>query len=231
MDGFWVLVILGIAVAMVWWAIQQGQAGNLTFEASQNPMSVIQAAIHSFSTKGWTTTSQGPNAVTFSLTQTPGCLITLFLLCFGIIPGLLYWIAAKRTLSLSITARSVSGQPERSAVQIGWNRNGGGRGPSLQFKQLIAPNAIALSSAISGPSTITGQLEDFTDGAFSAGRIHADPLTQQPTQRASQLPEATSSDVTRSPECIRCGKLDLTPREASRIPILCDDCLAALQRG
>lgn len=216
MDNLGGLILLGLVVVFVWWSYQQGRPGVITFRARRPPDQVIVAALQSFSGRGWTTTSQTSQTISFARSQAPGCLITGFLLLFGIIPGLLYWIAAKRTLTVSVTAQPDGSSASASMVNVAWSRNGGGRGPSLEFKELIAAGAPIAIASPSAPNVIAEQVEDVTGGALSSRQLQSQPVASPP----AALPD---------PGCARCGRTDLSDRERSRTPLLCDACLQALQ--
>jgi len=210
------LIFLGLVIVFIWWSYQQGRPGAIAFGADRPPQQVVVAALQSFSGHGWTTTSQTERTISFARTQSPGCLVTGFLLLFGLIPGLLYWIAAKRTLTVSVAAQPDPGGTDRSIVNIAWSRNGGGRGPSLQFKELIASGAPIAVASPRAPSVVAEQIEDVTEGALSAAQLRAQTISGEPVR----LP---------APSCTRCGRTDLSDREAKRTPTLCDSCLKELQ--
>lgn len=185
MESLYGLIFIGLCVAFIWWSYRQGQAGAATVQTSRAPSDVVMAALHTFSQRGWATTAQSGQTISFSRTQAPGCLITAFLLLFGIIPGLLYWIAAKRTLTISVTA-----QPDRSggsAVNVAWSRNGGGRGPSLEFLNLLAPGAPLTTASVPMPGAIRSGVEEVTDGALSGAAMRQLP-TQNPSGWNPSLP-------------------------------------------
>jgi hypothetical protein len=215
-DNVGILILFGLAIGFIWWAYQQGRPGAIAFIADRPPREVVVAALQNFTLHGWTTTSQTKRTISFARTQSPGCLITGFLLLFGLIPGLLYWIAAKRTLTVSVAVQPDPGGTDRSIVSIAWSRNGGGRGPSLQFKELIASGVPIVMASPSGPSVVAEQIEDVTAGALSAAQLRAQTISGQPVS----LP---------APSCTRCGRTDLSDREAKRTPNLCDSCLNELQ--
>ena len=216
MDNLGGLIFLGLVVVFIWWSYTQGRPGVIAFRAQRAPDQVVVAALQSFSGHGWTTTAQTNQTISFARSQAPGCLITGFLLLFGIIPGLLYWIAAKRTLTVSVTAQPEGSRASASMVNIAWSRNGGGRGPSLTFKELIASGAPIAIASPPAPNVIAEQVEDITGGALSGRQLRAQPVVDAP----AALP---------APGCVRCGRTDLSDRERSRVPLLCDACLQALQ--
>lgn len=216
MDNLGGLTLLGLVVLFMWWSYQQGRPGVIAFRAQRPPDQVIVAALQSFSGRGWTTTSQTSQTISFARSQAPGCLITGFLLLFGIIPGLLYWIAAKRTLTVSVTAQPEGSGASASVVNVAWSRNGGGRGPSLEFKGLIASGAPIAIASPPAPNVIAEQVEDVTGGALSSRQLQVQPVVDAP----SALP---------APACVRCGRTDLSDRERARVPLICDACLQALQ--
>lgn len=130
--------------------------------------------------------------------QAPGCLITFFLLLFGIIPGLLYWIAAKRTLTVSVTAQPVP-RSTGAQVSVAWSRNGGGRGPSLEFQNLLAPGAQVAMVDGGSSSTLRAGIEEVTDGALSASAMRPQSAAAAPAAGAEVAPVATMAF------CPNCG--------------------------
>src|SRR5581483_9016624 len=196
------LLYVAAIVGFIWWAIWQAQSGSMAFDAPKAPRDVIVDAMHHFSTHGWVTTTQTVDSptMTFTRLQAPGCAITLVLLIFGIIPGLLYWIAAKRTLAVSISATPSSGTPGYSTVRMSWSRNGGGRGPSLAFKRLVAPNQPLLTAQSYTPNVLANTVEDVSGGALSAAAMR-----HEPQAAAQALPPGF---------CAKCGA-QRTPPEAA----------------
>jgi hypothetical protein len=148
-----------------------------------------------------TTQTVDSPTMTFTRMQAPGCGITLVLLLFGIIPGLLYWIAAKRTLTLSVSAVPSSSSSGYSTVRMSWSRNGGGRGPSLQFKRLIAPNQPLLTAQTYTPNVLADTVEEMSGGALSAAAIR-------------QEPQAVAQTALPPGFCAKCGARR-TPPEAA----------------
>lgn len=198
MDSLGPLIFLALCVLFIWWSYQQGRAGAATFHAGRGPDDVVIAALQTFSQRGWTTTSQTPRSISFSKTQAPGCLITFFLLLFGIIPGLLYWIAAKRTLTVSVTAQPVP-RSTGAQVSVAWSRNGGGRGPSLEFQNLLAPGAQVAMVDGGSSSTLRAGIEEVTDGALSASAMRPQSAAAAPAAGAEVAPVATMAF------CPNCG--------------------------
>lgn len=205
MDNIGGLIFLGLVVLFIWWSYQQGRPGAIGFNAQHPPRQVVVAALQSFSGHGWTTTSQTDQTISFARTQAPGCLITGFLLLFGIIPGLLYWIAAKRTLTVSVTAQP-GGGGSASMVNIAWSRNGGGRGPSLAFKELIASGAPIAVASPPAPSVLAEQVEDVTGGALSAAQLSRQPVSAEPMAIPGPAAQLAETPVTTPPAfCPSCG--------------------------
>lgn len=177
------LLFLAVMAGLIWWAIWQGQSGSMSFQSGQAPREVVVNAMHYFSTAGWMTTTQTTDSptMTFTRLQAPGCGITLVLLLFGIIPGLLYWIAAKRTLTLSVSAAGSGMNNNESTVRVSWSRNGGGRGPSLEFKRLVAPNAPVLSARSYTPNPLASAVEEMSGGALSAVEMRREQRQTTPS--------------------------------------------------
>jgi hypothetical protein len=215
MDSLAGLIFIALCILFVWWSYQQGRAGAASFEASRSPSDVVMSALQTFSQRGWTTTAQTGQTISFTKSQAPGCLITFFLLLFGIIPGLLYWIAAKRTLAVSVTAQP-GGQAGGSLVNVAWSRNGGGRGPSLEFKNLLAPGAPLSVAEVRPPSTITSGVEDLTGGAVSAAE-----LRRQPTGRV--LP-VQGEQVSAQPADREAANVSVNPPATAPSPAFCPYC-------
>jgi hypothetical protein len=202
---FW----LAVAAGLIYWAVYNGRSGSIGTVANRSPRDVVLAAVHNFTSRGWITTTQSEQSVTFSKSQTPSCLVTFFLLIFGIIPGLLYWIAAKRTLTVSVMARPANEQSGQSGVQIAWSRNGGGRGPSLEFKQLIAPGSpITVGPSISS-GTLRDHAEDLTEGALSAVQLRREeeqnPALALAPGLAGYCPKCGAPRATDGNFCDKCG--------------------------
>lgn len=143
------VVLTLIVLAVISLAIWLTRPGGTEFATGAAPHDVASAAIRSFTARGWGTTTQSDATVTFTRTQAPGCLIAIFLLLLGLIPGLIYCIAAKRTLSVSVASKATAAGG--SNVIVTWSRNGGGRGPGLQFKRSVPPAPMLDASARSQP--------------------------------------------------------------------------------
>jgi hypothetical protein len=200
------LIALAIVIAAIWWAIQQGRSGAIGFEAGRSPKDVVLGAVQMFSQRGWVTTSQSDQSISFSKSQPPGCLITIVLLLFGIIPGLLYWIAARRTLTVSVSAYPASAASSASRVSIAWSRNGGGRGPSLEFKNLLAPGAPITPTALPPQSAVGQQIENLTDGGISAAQMRRQPIAgATPVLRAPASAPAADAALPAVGFCPSCG--------------------------
>lgn len=174
MDSLIGLGFIALCVWFIWWSYQQGRTGAVTFQVDRAPGDVVMSALQTYTQRGWTTTSQTPQSISFSKSQAPGCLITIFLLFFGLIPGLLYWIAAKRTLTVSVSAQPTG--RAGSLVALTWSRNGGGRGPSLEFKNLLAPGAPIAVTEVRPQGAIMSGVEDFTGGAVSGAELRRQPI-------------------------------------------------------
>jgi hypothetical protein len=209
-DSIGPIIFLVLCVLFIWWSYQQGRAGAASFKADRRPDDVVMAALQTFSQRGWTTTSQTVRSISFSKSQAPGCLITFFLLLFGIIPGLLYWIAAKRTLTVSVTAQP-AGAGTGSMVSVAWSRNGGGRGPSLEFQNLLAPGAPITVADVPSLGAIRSGIEDFTGGALSAAEVRRQSA-------ASLLPAGSAGS----------GAPDIVPTPSAAF---CPNCGAAVSAG
>lgn len=240
MDSLGPLIFLALVVLFVWWSLDQARPGAVAFEAPGDPKDLVVSALEFFSRDGWATTSQGDQSVTFSRSQGPGCLNTGFLmvsgimlgvlllglgmlpgvLLLGIVLGLLYWIAAKRILTVSVVARADPSGKHRSIVNVAWSRNGGGRGPSLKFQQLVASATPAVVTSPPAPS-VGEQIEEVPAGVSSGPQL--------PRSSTDEATMGQVADGSAEPVCIRCGRPDLTDRERSRNPVLCDACLSALQ--
>jgi hypothetical protein len=210
-----VLFFLAIMAALIYWAIRSGRSGAIGARVGRPPRDVVQAAIQTFTARGWTTTSRSGRNVTFTRSQSPGCGIVLVLFLFGIIPGLIYWVAAKRSLVVSVLADNVAGQPGQADVQISWNRNGGGRSPSLDFLNMIAPGAPLRVGASYAPNTLAEQWEEATDGALSGGqlrRMSTSGPAAPPSAPAPYLGAQATTGIASAPDspasrafCGRCG--------------------------
>ena len=63
----------------------------------------LQQAMHQYLSAGWSIVSQTETAVQLSKKQTPGIFTTLFLLLWGIVPGVLYifWPRPMKLVHLS----------------------------------------------------------------------------------------------------------------------------------
>lgn len=134
------LGLIGLLVFgwLCWAMVQNSRPGALAFDVDVPSPDIILAAVHFFTTHGWSTTTQQGRTITFTKIETPSCLVAIALAIFGLIPGLLYWIAAKRALTLSVTTQPSPGSDTRSQVQLSWNRNGACRTLALDFKQLAS---------------------------------------------------------------------------------------------
>ncbi len=215
MDSLIPLVFIAICVAMIWWSYQQGRAGAVSFQANRAPTDVVMSAVQTFSQRGWVTTSQSPQSISFSKQQAPGCLITFFLLLFGIIPGLLFWIAAKRTLTVSVTAQP-RGQAG-SLVAVGWSRNGGGRGPSLEFKNLLAPGAPIAVAEVRPQGVLTSGVEEFT-GVVSGSELRRQPMLQAPPEPWIASTRIAASATAAAPGSAAAPVAAARPSEAPTAP-------------
>ena len=121
-DNLGGLIFIGFVVVFVRCSYQQGRPGAIAFNANRSPQQVVVAALQRFSGHGWTTALQTDLTISFARTHRPGCLVT---------------------------AQPDGGAATGSMVNIAGSRNGGGRGPSLAFKELIASGApIAINSSL-----------------------------------------------------------------------------------
>ena len=198
---FW----LAVAVVLIWWAVYQGRPGALTVDTNRSPREVMHAAVHAFSARGWTTTTQSTDAVTFTRTKRPSCLVTLFLFFFGIIPGLLYLIAAKKTLTLSVSVFAPTYEDDRNQVMVSWNRNGGGRSAGLAFQKLVAPGAPVRLGQPGIGSVVSSRVRDLVADVRSPKGTQQPATPGQGTPIMVEPPGAPVRPVSMSDFCNTCG--------------------------
>lgn len=218
MDEVVVVLLLGLVMwgGLIWWVVSLSRPGSTTVQSGMSPREAVDAAVQNFTARGWMTTSQSGRDVSFSRQRTPGCLVTLVLLMFGILPGLLYWgLVWRRTLSVSVTARKhQSGQG--STVQLSWSRKLGGKADALGLRQIVSSSAAPTTTSFaSSPAQQALPAED-------SPRNHAEG-------GPASVPGPEAADPIQSgPSCAGCGSIELTAEEKERNPVLCDSCLSGI---
>ncbi len=215
MGSYWLLIyivfFLGLIAALVYWAIHNGRSGAVAVRAPRSSRDVVQTSVHALTVKGWTTTTCTDRSATFTRQQSPGCAIAIVLFVFGIIPGLIYWAAGKRAISVSVVATDVAGHPGQSDVQVSWSRDGGARGPSLELLSMLAPGVPLQIGPTYAPNTFADQWEEASGGALSEAQLrHMQTQYQGSAQPGLAGPGLVSPGQTTpaqaaGPSCAACG--------------------------
>lgn len=110
-------------------------SGTIAFTSVRKPSEILPTAIHYFTLDAWTVTAQSRETVAFAREDAPSCLIGIVLFALGILPGLLYWIAAKRIATASVSCqRNAEGE---TAIYLTWSERGRGRPLCRGFKEMI----------------------------------------------------------------------------------------------
>lgn len=124
----WVVTVLittltfgGVVVRLVSALKAAGAPGTLTVRSIREPREILSAAVHFFGNEGWALTAQSAGAESFSYEVRPSRPVAVILLLLGIIPGLVYLIAGRRTLTVTVSSEWDS---DRSATLVSWSHSG-----------------------------------------------------------------------------------------------------------
>lgn len=232
MSNAWIviglIVVAGIAVGLVIWSLGQSEPGSVACRPDKPPREVVAAAVYWFTSGGWTTSAQTRNSATFSRPENPSCAIGLLLLLFGIVPALVYWLVARRTVSISVAATADAFRPGGSNVQISWSHSGTGEQPSLEFVESIAPGSLGIEGeAVSDEEIIRELLES----SGPAGDVDAQALANQGREAAildepvgAGLGHALWGDDTITPAASSRAAVQSPVREVTGKPKFCTRC-------
>jgi len=133
MRTFLILVIL-VAPIIAYLILNRGE--TLRFETTADPKQVIMNALSILGAKRrWTTLSQSDNAANFSYHKKPNGLVALILLCFLVVPGIVYIVLArkKESASVMVTEPTGSGMTIVQIVSNGWRGKSAGRSLRTQI--------------------------------------------------------------------------------------------------
>ena len=85
---------------------------------NRRPEEIISCALRYFGAGGWTATAQADRNATFAYTIPPSGCTGALLLLLGIIPGLLYFLLAKKNVTASVTA---TGEGSEASLYCSWS--------------------------------------------------------------------------------------------------------------
>jgi hypothetical protein len=232
MDGYtaFLLIVccllLLLFLGVIW--TQRGQ--TIAVEAEVSPRDVASAAVHHFSRHGWATTSNSSGTVTFTKAATPSCAVASFLALFGLVLGLLYWLVGRRNRVISVTAELLRRWPVHSQVVVSWS---GRREAGFLCKEFC--DALEAETYLGEenddnellPEANVGHVPAAPDQRLASPR-RAPRQRRRYARRQLQVVASEPEGVTVLPTCARCGSNDLSERERSRNPTICNACLAAV---
>lgn len=114
---FFLVAIIGSIVALV--MLKSGETAR--FETSATPQEVLNTAMATAGAgRRWSTLNASESVCTFSYYRKPRLLIGIPLLFFFLIPGIIYFIIAGKTESLSVSTMPIGNGFQVQAVSNGF---------------------------------------------------------------------------------------------------------------
>jgi hypothetical protein len=130
MTFLFLLIVIAAVVALV--MLRKGEA--LRFETQAAPSQVIMAATAAVGTgKRWAVAHQTDHSVTFTYTKKPSKLVALVLLCFFLVPGIVYLVLAGKKETLGFQIDRSTGNTIVQAVSNGYKGKFAARGVRTQL--------------------------------------------------------------------------------------------------
>jgi len=114
------LTMVGVIFQVVTRAKASSVPGSLTVRSVRQPREILQAARQFFGDGGWTLGPRSMGAQTFSYNLRPAGPEVVVLLLLGLLPGLAYLVAGKRTVNV-IVASDADG--DGSATLVSWSNS------------------------------------------------------------------------------------------------------------
>ena len=109
------LAIIFIGSIVTFFMLRRGE--TLRFETLSTPSQVIMAAVSNLGThRRWSTVTQGDHNVAFGYRKRPSILLTIILLCFFILPGIVYLVLGGKHESVNVMISN--GPGPHSTVQV-----------------------------------------------------------------------------------------------------------------
>ncbi len=137
LDVSWLYVVSLAAVigAVIGGGLALAQVERAPFRLDEwaplRPETVLRQATRRYREAGWDVADTGDTAMTFTRRARPNTGVAILLLLLLIVPGVVYWFVAKRTLTTAVVAEPV---PDGSEVSITVNQTGdGGRVSAVAF--------------------------------------------------------------------------------------------------
>lgn len=113
MKGLIAIILIGSIVAF--FMLRRGE--TLRFETLSTPSQVIMAAISNLGThRRWSTVTQGDHNVAFGYRKRPSILLTIILLFFFLLPGIVYLVLGGKHESVNVMISD--GPGSHSTVQV-----------------------------------------------------------------------------------------------------------------
>jgi len=158
---------------------------TIRFETSSTPRQVTMGAVGLIATKRrWQTIGQGDGAATFVYQKGPNKLIAFILLCFFLLPGIIYLVLAGKKEALAVnTDDSTAGMLVVQVSSNGWRGKSAGRALRAQFG--LAAGSLAQTGLGLRHGSV-GSLEPTPASAFG---------TLSPAPAASSLDAAPGTPV------------------------------------
>lgn len=115
------LSMVGVIYQVVSRANAWRAPGSLTVRSVRNPREILKAALPFFLEGGWTLRARSTDAETFSYALRPAGPEVLVLLLLGVLPGLLYLLAGRRTVTVIVTSHA---DGPGSVTLVSWSNSG-----------------------------------------------------------------------------------------------------------
>ena len=101
----------------------------------REPSEILSAALNYFALNAWTVTTQSREAAVFAREKAPEDPLLILLLLLGIVPGIIYLLIAKRTVTTSVTCRRAANG--ETSIYLTWSETEWGKPYCLSFAEMI----------------------------------------------------------------------------------------------
>ena len=152
--SWWYLLTLGALVgAVIGGAIALAVADAASYRLHEwapiRTETILRHAVRRYREAGWSVTSSSDTSVTLQRRGRPNSGITVLLLLLAVVPGVVYWLLLKRTVTTVVVGEPV---PDGTEVEISVSQSGdGGRVSAVAFFNSLHDLVAEPTNGRSGP--------------------------------------------------------------------------------